>query len=396
MSLPRFHQVWRSAPCRLATALVAIVFAAACTDRDVPTIAAPSQLRATSANQDVAPASVAPRVFPGISVLCALDAAGHASCWGSNYDGQIGDGTTIDRPVPTPVSGGLTFSTIVSGSFATCGLSTTGVPYCWGGDKERNPWQTDNRLVPRAVRGNDVYTTIAMGDQDACGITTLGETKCWGVIWHDAYVPQIVPGAPAFVSLTAGSIHWCGVASSKLAYCWGFNGTGQVGNGSTKQQYAPLGPDLYGRRYVSLSAGAVHTCDTDLGGTAYCWGQNYFGAVGDASNTERDVPTRVVTTLRFTKVTSGNSHSCGLTSAGAAYCWGNGYEGQVGNGVFGQVNAPVPVQQGTLVFRDLVAGGYNTCGTTTDDKIYCWGYNSYGQLLDGARVWRPVPVLMPL
>ncbi len=74
--------------------------------------------------------------------------------------------------------------------------------------------------------------------------------------------------------------------------------------------------------------------------------------------------------LSFAKISAGNSFTCGLTTSGAAYCWGTNYYGQLGDG--SQTNSPVPivVAQG-IVFEDLAAGG---------DKSYCWGDNGEFQL----------------
>jgi alpha-tubulin suppressor-like RCC1 family protein len=62
---------------------------------------------------------------------CALTAAGRAFCWGTNHYGQGGDGTLVDRYVPTPVTGGYVFESISVGANVTCGLTRRTV-YCWG------------------------------------------------------------------------------------------------------------------------------------------------------------------------------------------------------------------------------------------------------------------------
>ncbi len=63
---------------------------------------------------------------------CALTAAGAALCWGHNSLGELGDGSTIDRTAPVPVSGGLSFGAISVGHFFACGLTTDAVAVCWG------------------------------------------------------------------------------------------------------------------------------------------------------------------------------------------------------------------------------------------------------------------------
>ena len=81
-----------------------------------------------------APAFTALSVY---GVSCGLDAAGAAFCWGNNWAGAIGDGTTTSRSLPKRVSGGLTFSQLRSGGNSTCGLTTAGQLYCWGVQRVR-------------------------------------------------------------------------------------------------------------------------------------------------------------------------------------------------------------------------------------------------------------------
>jgi alpha-tubulin suppressor-like RCC1 family protein len=224
-------------------------------------------------------------------------------------------------------------------------------------------------------------------------VTIGGTSRCWNELWLDVMTSYNVLRAPAFVSLAAGDDHKCGLTSSGLAYCWGYNVVGQVGDGTLDNPVPIPSPVYGGRRFTSITAGFIHTCALDLGGTAYCWGQNFFGALGDGTVTDRHVPTRVATTLRFVKISGGNSHTCALTKEGEAYCWGNGYAGQLGNGVLGQTVAPSAVLGG-LRFRDIAAGGVHTCGVTRNDVVYCWGYNFDGEIGDGTMTNRLLPTLV--
>jgi hypothetical protein len=110
--------------------------------------------------------------------------------------------------------------------------------------------------------------------------------------------------------------------------------------------------------------------------------------------------------LSFRQVSAGGSptdpgHACGVTTDDRAYCWGNNEDGQLGNGTNSGPEVcnetwpcsirPVAVLGG-LRFRHVSAGGHSTCGITTDDKAYCWGYNANGQLGDGTQIRRLTPV----
>lgn len=97
-------------------------------------------------------------VFTTLSVgrthACALTADGTPYCWGNNADGQLGDSTTTERPNPTPVAGGLKFSSISAGYAHTCGRTKAdGSVACWGLNSagELGDNSAANRLTPRYI-----------------------------------------------------------------------------------------------------------------------------------------------------------------------------------------------------------------------------------------------------
>jgi alpha-tubulin suppressor-like RCC1 family protein len=131
---------------------------------------------------------------------CGLTTDGRAFCWGVNATGQLGDGTTTDRNVPTPVAGGLRFTSIMTstgfptGSGATlpsvtgqavigstCALTETGQAYCWGwnGAGQLGDGTTTDQLVPTAVAGTARFSVIGVGGAMACGMRA-GTVSCWG------------------------------------------------------------------------------------------------------------------------------------------------------------------------------------------------------------------------
>src|SRR5262245_46374149 len=104
--------------------------------------------------------------------------------------------------------------------------------------------------------------------------------------------------------------------------------------------------------------------------------------------------------LSFRQVSAGGSHTCGVTSDDRAYCWGYNNYGQLGVGTdtgqelclsLGCSTRPVAVLGG-LRFRQVSAGEDYTCGITTDYRAYCWGLNYGGALGDGTTFFRTTPV----
>lgn len=97
------------------------------------------------------------RITAGNSHTCGLTAAGQVYCWGNNTYGQLGDGTTSNRTTPTLVTGtgtgSLIFAYVKAAEMTTCGLTTTGVGYCWGNNEygQLGDGTTTNANVPRKV-----------------------------------------------------------------------------------------------------------------------------------------------------------------------------------------------------------------------------------------------------
>jgi hypothetical protein len=72
------------------------------------------------------------QVAAGAVHTCALVALGGAYCWGQNLQGQLGDGTTVNRNAAVPVGGGLRFRSLHAGGAMTCASAMDGGDYCWG------------------------------------------------------------------------------------------------------------------------------------------------------------------------------------------------------------------------------------------------------------------------
>ena len=367
---------------------------------------------------------------------CGLDQGGIALCWGGYEQGQLGEGSANENPpygksTPVAVSGRITFTSLVAGGGHTCGLGSNGIAYCWGRNVEGQlgDGTTTQRTVPTAVDVSAIpvptpvptatptatatvsptpgtpatgkpFTSLAAGHGHTCGLTSGGTAYCWGSNWAgqlgdgtsgtDRTSPVAVSGGLTFTSLVAGSIHTCGLTSGGSAYCWGNNQYGQLGDGTITNRTYPVAVSG-GRVFTSLVAGALHTCGLTSGGTAYCWGINGDGRLGDGTYQDRTTPVAVSGGQTFTSLVAGGYHTCGLVSGGTAYCWGNNWNSQLGDGTTDQRTTPMAVSGG-LTFIRLVAGGYHTCGLTSGGTAYCWGNNQYGQLGDGSGANRTTPV----
>lgn len=246
------------------------------------------------------------------------------------------------------------------------------------------------------------FRQVSAANQHTCGLTTDDRAYCWGQGFlgdgNDLRMerrPVAVLGGLQFAQISAGGAHTCGLTPEKRAYCWGSNQSGQLGDGTTQTRLSPVAV-AGGLSFRQLRAGGIHTCGVTTANVAYCWGAG--GVVGDGTTVQRSTPTVVAGGLSFRQVVAGAFHTCGTTTTNRAYCWGRNAEGQLGIGTFGNRNgtvAPAAVLGG-LSFRQVLAGGGHSCGVTTNDRAYCWGYNAFGELGNGTmsgRQTRPVAVV---
>lgn len=338
-------------------------------------------------------------------------------CWGQNAEGQIGDGTTSRRVVPTASIvdwAAITTGTgplLASGAAHSC-ATFFGFPGEYGTQTELSCWGANEfgqagaaaspSAAPHLVLDVGVERA-ATGGSHTCarGITSHpGVLECWG----DNSFGQLGDGTttsratrmpvvgPALSAASAGNGFTC-ATSGALVYCWGLNSSGQLGDGSTTNRALPVQvTGLPAALEGSVAVGDAHACVLDSTGAAYCWGQNDAGQLGDGSTTTRRTATRVATTVKFAALVAGGSHTCGLTALHVAYCWGSNAAGELGLGTASAYESTPQLVAGGLTFYSLAAGASHTCGVSgADGHAYCWGLNSDGQLGDGTLTNRAVP-----
>jgi alpha-tubulin suppressor-like RCC1 family protein len=319
----------------------------------------------------------------------------------------------------------LTFSSVFAGYNFTCALTPLGKAYCWG----QNPFGelgigvhaplaewTPAAVAPLPVVGDLTFASISVGGWHACGLTTDQSVFCWGLglqrqlgqsgssdvqtcelsaerVTPCATTPTAVSGVPPFRAVYAGGLHTCALTPNGTAYCWGGDRYGQLGDGGGVTAHGlPPTPVAGNLTFASLSAGFRHVCGLTTDGKAYCWGYNYHGQLGDGSNVNRDVPVPVAGDLTFMSLSALVGHTCGLTTTGDAYCWGDNYYGQLGDGSQSARYVPTAVLGGP--FTSLLAGEFHTCGVAETGAAYCWGANWNGRLGSGPGPSRTEPAVV--
>lgn len=315
---------------------------------------------------------------------CALTQGGAVLCWGNNGLGQLGDGTTTDRSTPVQVAG-LTSSVtaIATGYYDSCAVANGGV-LCWGYNTfgKLGDGTTVNRSMPVQVSGlTGGATAVAAGDNHSCAVVNK-RVQCWGYNGHgqlgngtttDSPTPVQVAGILTGVDISAvacGSSHTCAIGSSGSLYCWGDNATGQLGDGTTTDRSSPVKVTGLPIGFLkTVSAGNSHSCavvNVNMG-SAYCWGANGVGQLGNGTTT--DSPTPVGPTglgMNVSTMSSGIYDNCALLS-GAVWCWGK------------TPAAFSAIPSGATV---IAAGNAAYCAVV-NQAVDCWGYDDHGQLGNG-------------
>src|SRR5439155_467404 len=121
----------------------------------------------------------------GSAHTCGLTSAGPAYCWGGDNYGQRGNGSTaVNEGIVTAVAGtgGLTFSALAAGAVHTCGVTSAGAAYCWGSnfDGQLGTGSTTDSPIPVLVSGALQFSALAAGGSHTCGLTSSGAAYCWG------------------------------------------------------------------------------------------------------------------------------------------------------------------------------------------------------------------------
>jgi hypothetical protein len=199
--------------------------------------------------------------------------------------------------------------------------------------------------------------------------------------------------------ISLGSQHTCAISLDDKAYCWGFNGSGQLGNGNTgTDSTTPVAVStsgaLAGKAILRISVGNSHSCVLASDNQVYCWGSNSYGELGNGNTgTISNVPVTismsgVLSGKTIKQISARQSNTCVIASDDKAYCWGGNSYGQLGNGTTGtSSNVPVTVSAGGVLsgksISNIAVGDYHVCVISFDGQVFCWGNNNSGQLGNG-------------
>ena len=223
---------------------------------------------------------------------------------------------------------------------------------------------------------------------------------------HTSPVLSIVVSTVTATAVSAGGFHNCALVAGGVQ-CWGYNNYGQLGNGTTTDSSTPVRVEgVGGTGYLTgvsqISAGKYHTCAV-VSGSVYCWGQNDYAQLGNNSTNDSSTPVEVRTgtntyLANITQVGSGGGHSCALRTDNTVWCWGRNAFGEVGDNTTNQrqmaVQVHISANTNLTNAVEIAIGTNHSCARLSDGTARCWGYNLYGEVGDNTTANRSVATLV--
>lgn len=362
-------------------------------------------LAAANATGDSGERSDIAALSAGSSHTCVAKTDGSIWCWGYNYYGTLGDGTTERRSTPVRVVGIDDAVDVSAGQYHTCATTRAAEAYCWGhgDDGKLGHGGQDHTAVPIRVQGLTDVSKVAAGRNFSCAIQMGGTGYCWGSseycqlgngTWKKSFLPSQMVGDLSFADISVTNAgygdHACGLTKDSKAYCWGNGDLGQLGHdepGRYKTRNQPTEVATT-EAMTSISAGgAAHSCAITILGEPLCWGWHVHGQIGTGAKADKrthyETPIKPIGHLsKLRAIELGPHRSCAVSVARELYCWGSNAYGTLGDGTEETRLRPVAINLNFKV--DLVSvGSYHTCASSTRGDVYCWGHGSSGQLGTG-------------
>ncbi len=327
----------------------------------------------------------------------ALASDGTVWSWGSNVNGFLGDGTTVNRSRPVLVQNLSQIAQISAGETHSLVVSRDGTIKTWGeGDH--------GQLGDGAARFSNTPVDVPLGSPAIEGVAGWfrsyailenGTLWSWGYNYYGQLgdgtvtrrdMPVSVSTLNNVVAVAGGQNHSLALLANGQVWAWGLNSEGKLG---IEDPYVSSSVEDTPRHVPSLSnvqaiaAGWEHSLALLQDGTVRGWGDNYFGQLGDGTRNDRPVPTLVAGLHNVQAIAAGGDFSLALKSDGTVWAWGNGYFGQIGNGATNDSLSPLQVQH--LENISAIAAGVNHALALEGgcDVVWSWGFNSDGQLGDG-------------
>ncbi len=347
-----------------------------------------------------------PVVKGGMLSSLYLSDGGTVWLWGNNSEGQLGDGTRVNRGAPVRLKG---LTDVVDADLYNhvVALREDGSVWTWGenlwgalGNGEAGAGKL--KTLPFRVKGIDHIVKIGAGNGFTLALKDDGTVWAWGKNTHgqlgngttvDQLHPVKVRRLKDVKDIQGGNGFSLALKKDGTVWAWGRNNRGQLGIGDKEDRILPARVHL-SRKIKAIDAGNSHSLALDEENHVWAWGNNLSGELGNGTLISSLYPERVVKLPdTIIAVTCGKGHSLALDNTGKVWSWGRNRYGELGNGM--HKNSSVPTVVVTL--SDVVkigAARYHSLALKNDGSLWTWGQNTFGQLGDKSGDFITVPSLV--
>jgi alpha-tubulin suppressor-like RCC1 family protein len=336
-----------------------------------------------------------------------------AKAWGANSSGELGVGTTEGPEKCGPEAKACSTSPIAVGTLSgvsavsagrthSLALLENGTIMAWGsnGDGQLGNGTTTPSNVPIAVSGLSEVKAISAGSNQSLALLKNGTVMAWGQYpgngTNSSLVPVAVTGLSGVAAIAAGGggfDYSLALLENGKVMAWGNGTSGQLGNGTTTTSEVPVEVTGLSGPVTAIAAGEEHGLALLSNGTVMAWGSGGSGQLGNGTETSSDVPVAVSGLKEVTAISGGGRHSLALLKTGSVVAWGFNAFGELGDGTstgpercgafMERACSKKPVAVSKLSEVSAVAGGaFHSLALLKNGTVKAWGENEKGQLGD--------------
>ena len=354
-----------------------------------------------------------------IATVGATSQAGTVWAWGDNTYGELGNGTNTDSNIPIQVSppslpSGVTITNLACGGDFSLALASNGTVWAWGSNSngELGNGTNADRWAPAQVSLPIGVTiiNIAAGWTHSLALASDGTVWAWGSNSNgelgngtntpsDIPVQVSLPSGVIITNIAGGASHSLALASNGTVWAWGNNDFGELGNGTNTNSNIPVQVSLpSGLTCTNIAGGGLHSLALASNDTVWAWGYSGNDGGPDGINSS-NIPVQVSlpSGVIITNIAGGSLHSLALASNGTVWAWGNNDFGELGNGTNTYSSIPVQVSLPSGVIITNIAGGADhSLALASNGTVWAWGWNISGELGNGTNTPSDIPVQVSL
>ncbi len=272
--------------------------------------------------------------------------------------------------------------------FQTKAIKTDGTLWRWGtliGDNLGIPNVTTQESVPTPVNSDTDWSEVSTGPDYTIALKTNGTIWSWGRngnygnLGHPATVDLIYPTQIGietnWKTISAGDRLAVAIKKDGTLWWWSSNTSSSFYYNSISNVPTQVGTST---NWSSISVGDSHFIALKTNGTLWSCGDNFFGQLGNGTNTSLTLPTQIGTDTNWKTISAGAYFCLALKTNGSLWAWGKNQYSQLGDGTI--INKNIPIQIGTASNWKSINGAQmdHSLALKTDGTLWCWGRNTGG------------------